>query len=152
MPPAVNTKAFVGPRSLGAFTPARPHDCLRGGANAERAQMTIVPEFDARCGYALCGDARSGSVLLRQLLMSTGKLGRPLEYFGERGAAISLPLEDGVGQGARIRGVLETLAFDRVYGAWWNAVVAFPAASAGGRQPGRRPCDQSPVVPLEHRS
>jgi hypothetical protein len=27
----------------------------------------------------------------------------------------------------RIRGIVETLAFDRVYGAWWEAVVAADA-------------------------
>src|SRR4051794_35107226 len=43
--------------------------------------MASEPEHEARCGYALCGDARSGSSLLRQLLASTGKLGRPAEFF-----------------------------------------------------------------------
>jgi LPS sulfotransferase NodH len=32
-------------------------------------------------GYAICATPRSGSNFLSQLLESTGRLGRPLEYF-----------------------------------------------------------------------
>ena len=43
--------------------------------------MTTPTDTEARCGYALCGDARAGSVFLTQLLASTDKLGRPWEFF-----------------------------------------------------------------------
>lgn len=40
-----------------------------------------------RTGYAICGEARSGSSFLRRLIRSTGLLGDPWEFFSDRASA-----------------------------------------------------------------
>jgi LPS sulfotransferase NodH len=43
-----------------------------------------------RKGYVICGDHRSGSTYLCQLLASTGRLGRPKEFFSDPLVAIEI--------------------------------------------------------------
>jgi len=43
--------------------------------------------IEPRRGYAICTEARSGSVFLSQLLRSTGRLGKPWEFFHDAAVA-----------------------------------------------------------------
>ncbi|MEA3002280.1 MAG: trehalose 2-sulfotransferase [Sphingomonadales bacterium] len=43
-----------------------------------------MADAQARMGYVICSEARSGSNLLCELLRSTGKLGRPREFFSDK--------------------------------------------------------------------
>jgi trehalose 2-sulfotransferase len=47
-----------------------------------------LPTIPAQRGYAICTSPRSGSNLLCQYLASTGRLGKPLEYFNAAGRRV----------------------------------------------------------------
>jgi LPS sulfotransferase NodH len=49
--------------------------------------MTRAPDMPPLRGYAICGEARSGSIFLCHLLRSTGLLGRPTEFFHDAAVA-----------------------------------------------------------------
>jgi LPS sulfotransferase NodH len=84
-------------------------------------------------GYAICGEPRTGSSYLCQILTSTGVLGRPLEYFNGPGMAKFQPgypqqaedqLSEILRQGATENGVygvkIFSATFDRVAGTGWT--------------------------------
>ena len=49
--------------------------------------MTTKPDLQNLRGYAICGEARSGSIFLCHLLRSTGLLGKPTEFFHDPAVA-----------------------------------------------------------------
>ena len=84
-------------------------------------------------GYAICAEQRTGSSYLCQILMSTGVLGRPIEYFNGLGLLPIVPNypQDAEGQlrevtrlGATPNGVyglkLFSDDFDRIAGTRWT--------------------------------